>query len=74
MSDVFSTDRLAAKLRGLRAEARLTQQQVADAVGVDQLTISNYENGKSAPSYETAWNLAMLYGVSLDALGGRKGA
>lgn len=74
MSDEFKMERLAAKLRGLRAEARLTQQQVADAVGVDQLTISNYENGKNGPSYETAWKLAVLFGVSLDALGGRKGA
>ena len=65
-------DDLAAKLRGLRAERRMTQQEVADAVGVDQNTISAYENGKAWPNFEVSWQLCDLYGLStMDELGGR---
>lgn len=67
----FSIERMAAELRKCRAEKHISQQEVADAVGVDRVTIKNYENGITAPSYETAWRLADYYGVSLDALGGR---
>ena len=66
-------DDLAAKLRGLRAERRLTQEEVASAVGVDQNTISAYENAKAWPNFETAWALCDLYGLSsMDELGGRE--
>lgn len=65
---------LAANLRGLRARLRLSQEQVAEAVGVSPQTIVNYENGKGGMSYETAWALADLYGVPLDALGNRQAA
>lgn len=34
-------------LKALRAEARLTQAQLAEAVGVRQATINDLENGKS---------------------------
>ena len=64
-------EKLSARLRGLRAERRLTQAQVAEAVGVDTNTISAYENGVAWPNYETSWALADLYGVTLDELGGR---
>lgn len=67
----FSVDRMAAELRGLRGKKHVSQQEVADAVGVERVTIKNYENGLTVPSYETAWKLADYYGVSLDAIGGR---
>lgn len=67
----FRRDVLAANLRAERARARRTQEEVAAAVGVDPATVSNYESGASAPSYETAWRLADYYGVTLDQLGGR---
>ena len=65
---------LAANLRGLRARLRLSQEQVAEAVGVTPQTIVNYENGKGGMGYETAWALADLYGVTLDELGNRQAA
>ena len=66
-------DALAANLRGLRAKRRLTQQEVADAIGVDQNTISAYENAKAWPNYETAWAICDLFGLStIDQLGGRE--
>ena len=49
----------------------MSQQEVADALGVDANTVSNYESGRTVPSFEKAWMIASLFGVSLDALGGR---
>lgn len=67
----FDNEVIAGNLRGLRAKARMSQQEVAEAIGVDGGTITNYENGRSVPSFEKAWMLASLFGVSLDALAGR---
>lgn len=67
----FDSDILAGNLRDLRAMSRMSQQDVAEAIGVDAGTITNYEAGRTVPSYEKAWMLASLFGVSLDALGGR---
>ena len=39
-------------LRDLRKQQRLTQQQLADAVGVDFTYISKVENGRVAPPSE----------------------
>ncbi len=68
----FNKEMLAANLRGYRARTRMTQEEVAKKIGVNTNTIVNYENGINPPSYETAWKLADLYGVTLDQLGGRK--
>ena len=67
----FSKSVLADNLRGLRAKHRMTQEEVAKAVGVNVNTIANYENGVGGMGYETAWKLADLYGVSIGELGGR---
>ena len=68
----FDPGIMAANLRALRAREGLTQEEVASKVNVKNGTIINYENGKSSPSYETAWRLADLYKVSLGELGGRR--
>lgn len=65
-------DRIAGKLRGHRAEANLSQAQVAESVDVDKASIGRYEQGASELGVETAWEMANLYGVSLDALVGRE--
>lgn len=67
----FDSETLAGNLRGLRAKSRMSQQDVAAALGVDANTITNYEAGRTVPSFEKAWMLANLFDVSLDALGGR---
>lgn len=68
---VFSKEEMSACLRELRARKRVTQQEVADAVGVDATSIYNYENVRTVPTFEIAWRLADFYNVSLDRLGGR---
>lgn len=67
----FDNEILAGNIRGLRYKARMSQQEVAEAIGVDTNTLANYENGRTVPSFEKAWMIASLFGVSLDALGGR---
>ena len=39
-------------LRNLRKERRMTQQQLADAVGIDFTYLSKVENGRVAPPSE----------------------
>jgi len=67
----YDREAMASNLRGLRASKRLTQADVARAVGVSTATIANYENGEGSVSYEIAWALADLFEVSLDSLGSR---
>jgi transcriptional regulator with XRE-family HTH domain len=62
---------MAANLRGLRAKKRMTQAEVAEAVGISSATVQNYENGVGSVSYEVAWSLADLFGIPICDLGGR---
>lgn len=65
------SDMLATNLRIQRAKKRVRQQDVADAVSIDQAALSQYENGTRVPSVETVARLADYYGISLDTLAGR---
>lgn len=67
----FDSEVLASNIRGLRSKARMSQQELADKIGVDVNTLANYENGRTTPSFEKAWVIARIFNVSLDALGGR---
>ncbi len=62
------TSLLAAKLVKLRRRRDLSQQQVADALGVSRQTISNWEGAQGAPALDKAMELARLYGVNLNDL------
>jgi putative transcriptional regulator len=43
----------------------MTQEQLADKVGVTRQTIIAIEGGKYAPSLELAFKIALVFGVSL---------
>jgi len=58
------------RIAELRKEKGLTLQQVADAIGVGNNTISRYENGKREPKLETWIKLAVFFGVSVSYLQG----
>lgn len=60
------------KLRDLREDRDLTQEDVAKLIGIDQRTLSNYENGKTNPDSFVITKLADFYGVSADYLIGRE--
>ena len=58
-------------IRALREDNDLTQQQLADYLGVAQNTYSQYETGKIAYTAQVLVNIADCYGVSVDDLVGR---
>ena len=61
-------DSLGKRLRQLRQNNRLRQDQVASLVGVNKNTMCSYENDVRQPSYEILVRLATIYRVSTDYL------
>lgn len=57
------------KLRTLRKGRKLTQQDVADRLGLVRATVSNYEVGKRTPHLSLLKKFAEFYGVTLDYFG-----
>lgn len=57
------------KLKTLRKGQKLTQQYVADKVGITRATLSNYEIDRRTPDLKTLRKLAECYGVGLDYFG-----
>ena len=55
-------------LRFYRLRNNLSQQALADSIGVEAMSISNYENGKRQPSYETVNKIANALGVRVGSL------
>lgn len=60
--------RLAEKLRDLRAYRGLTQRQVAEAAGIDESTVRNYELARRTPKPEHVPGLARALEVMPEAL------
>lgn len=58
-------------LRKLRTERGLTQQQLADKIGVSRAQITRMEIGIRNIDSENAWKLADYFMVSIDYLLGR---
>lgn len=56
------------KLKELRRRNGLTQQQLADVLGVVRSTVSGYENGTIEPKQHTLTKLADYFQVSFDDL------
>ncbi len=59
---------LGERIRKFRKENNLTQQQLADLLGVSRESISMYERGERTPRYEKLIKLAQLSKLSLDEL------
>ena len=59
---------LADNLRLLRKNFKLTQQEVADILGVDRSTYTFYEAGKSTPTKENIIKLCDIYNVTVGYL------
>jgi putative transcriptional regulator len=53
--------KIVGRVRDLRARAGLTQEQLAEKVGVTRVTINCLENGVYAPSLELALRLAKFF-------------
>ena len=57
------------QLKALRKGQRMTQQFVADRVGITRATLSNYEIDRRTPDLKTLRKLAECFGVGLDYFG-----
>ena len=58
------------RLKMCRKECKLTQQQVADLIGVDRSAYAYYELGVSSPSVENLFRLASIFKVDAQWLMG----
>lgn len=55
-------------LKKLRKSKRISQQTIAQYIGVSQRTISHYEKGESEPSLRCLCKIAECLGVTTDSL------
>lgn len=65
---------MGARIAALRREKGLTQEQLADRLHITFQAVSKWENGQSCPDVTLLPELADIFGVSVDALFGRKAA
>ena len=56
------------RIRVARAEVPITQQQLAEAIGVSRQTINAIESGKFVPSTVLALKMAQIFGKSVEEI------
>lgn len=56
------------KLKELRTGQKMTQQQLADRIGVAKSVVSYYESGDRYPSYDVLIRIAHIFHTSTDFL------
>lgn len=59
------------RLKSLRGEKQVTQQRIADVIGVSVTNVQKFEYGTARPRLENIIKLADFFNVSLDYLVGR---
>lgn len=55
-------------LSAARVNAKLTQKELAEAVGVGEKTVWNWENGVSTPDINQARKISQICGIDLDCI------
>ena len=55
-------------LRALRADSGMTQEQVAEQLGVTRQTLSSYESGRTRPDIDMLVRLCQVYDTDLDGI------
>ena len=55
-------------LAGLRKMNDMSQEELADKIGVSRQTLSKYETGDSLPDIEKCASIANIFGVTVDDL------
>ncbi len=56
------------KIKGLRRQYNLSQEQIADKIGVSRQAITKWETGGGLPDIENLISIAALFNVSVDEL------
>lgn len=65
----MSDETIAKKIKTLRKARGMTQEQLADRLGVKRSTISNYEIGRRSPHIKELEAISEALGVSLEYFG-----
>ena len=56
------------RIRQLRRQKNMTQQEVGQALGVGNTAVSMYENGRRSLDDKTIRNLCALFGKTIDKM------
>ena len=56
------------RIKEFRVKYDMKQEELAAKVGVRRETIGNLEKGKYNPSLVLAWNIAKVFGVSIEEI------
>ena len=56
------------KLKELRLSQNLTEQQLADLIGISVKTYKKYESGKTTPRIDTLRKIVLALGTTSDEL------
>ena len=56
------------RLRAVRGERQLTQQELADALGISKSSVNMYERGEREPGLDLLEKIARFFGVDVDDL------
>lgn len=59
-------------MRKLRKEKGITAKQLAEMVGVSEVSITQYETGNRSPKRDTLLRIAAALGTSVEYLAGKK--
>lgn len=59
------------KLKELRKKNKISQQKLADLLGLGQSTVAMWEKGKNKPEHESLINISKIFNVSIDYLTGQ---
>lgn len=54
-------------LKDLRKKYKLTQNQIAQKIGIDRSTYAYYERGDTKPDFECILKLTKLYNIDVDS-------
>ncbi len=60
------------RIKDLRTQRKLSQQELGDLLGVTKVSVCGYENGSRTPSLDTFKVIADEFGVATDYLLGRE--
>ena len=64
----FDIKEFGEKLKYLRKEANIGQNQLAETLKISNASISYWETGKQLPSAEAVYKLAVFFNISADYL------
>lgn len=62
---------VAQRIKALRSELKISQEELASRIGISRSALSLYEIGRREPDFDIIQRLASLFGVSVDYLLGR---